>query len=81
MVVNTGAQVWWTYEVGDVFVKVRSGDKMGMKHFAHRCHNVLNDLIVAVRSPTNTKEASKKINTLVIIDVHARDIIDNFVRD
>jgi dynein heavy chain len=26
-------------------------------------------------------EARKKVNTLIIIDVHARDIIDTFVRD
>jgi dynein heavy chain len=28
LMVNTGAQVWWTYEVGDVFGKVRKGDQM-----------------------------------------------------
>ena len=80
MVVNTGAQIWWTFEVVDVFNRVRKGDKMGMKNFAHKNHKVLEDLIVAVRSP-GTKTSTKRINTLIIIDVHARDIIDNFVRD
>ena len=28
LMVNTGAQVWWTYEVGDVFVNVRKGDRI-----------------------------------------------------
>ena len=28
LMVNTGAQVWWTYEVGDVFGKVRKGVQM-----------------------------------------------------
>jgi dynein heavy chain len=28
LMVNTGAQVWWTYEVGDVFGKVRKDDQM-----------------------------------------------------
>ena len=28
LMVNTGAQVWWTYEVGDVFGKVRNGVQM-----------------------------------------------------
>ena len=80
MVVNTGAQIWWTFEVIDVFRRVREGDKTGMKRFANKSHTVLNDLIVAVRTP-GTKQQTKRINTLIIIDVHARDIIDNFVRD
>jgi dynein heavy chain len=81
MVVNTGAQIWWTYEVMDVFARVVSGDKMAMKAFANRNHQSVLELIVAVRNPSNSKQTSKKINTLVIIDVHARDIIDTFVRD
>jgi dynein heavy chain len=81
MVVNTGAQIWWTFEVNDVFDKVRKGDKMGMKNFAAKNHAQLNDLIVAIRDPGLSKTATKRINTLVIIDVHARDIIDKFVRD
>jgi len=32
MVVNTGAQIWWTFETIDVFNRVRAGDKMGMKN-------------------------------------------------
>ena len=81
MVVNTGAQIWWTFEVIDVFNRVFKGDKMAMKQFAHKNHENVQDLIVAVRNPKNSKQTSKKINTLVIIDVHARDIIDKFVRD
>ena len=80
MVVNTGAQIWWTFETIDVFRRVREGDKTGMKRFANKNHKVLNDLIVAVRTP-GTKQQTKRINTLIIIDVHARDIIDTFVRD
>ena len=42
---------------------------------------LLDDLIVAVRDTSGKKTTTKKINCLVIIDVHARDIIDKFVRD
>lgn len=28
LMVNTGAQVWWTFEVGDVFGNVREGDRI-----------------------------------------------------
>ena len=80
MMVNTAAQIWWTFETIDVFRRVREGDKTGMKRFANKNHKVLNDLIVAVRTP-GSKQQTKRINTLIIIDVHARDIIDTFVRD
>ena len=38
-------------------------------------------IIIQVRSPTLSKNDRKKLNTVLIIDVHARDIIDGFVRD
>ena len=38
------------------------------------------NLIWQVRSPL-TKNDRLKFNTVLIIDVHARDIIDSFVRD
>lgn len=34
-----------------------------------------------VREPALTKNDRKKFNTVLIIEVHARDIIDSFVRD
>ena len=50
-----------------------------MKNFAHKNHKVLErpDRGRALAATLNRK----RINTLIIIDVHARDIIDNFVRD
>jgi len=40
----------------------------------------LNDLIGLVRGDLD-KLNRAKINTLIITDVHARDIVDGFVRD
>ena len=40
----------------------------------------LNDLIDLVRTDLNDLDR-KKVNTLIIVDVHARDIVSNFVRD
>ena len=40
----------------------------------------LNDLVTMVRAPLD-KITRKKVNTLLIIDVHARDIVDGFVRE
>jgi dynein heavy chain len=40
----------------------------------------LDDLVVAVRTDL-TPNDRKKINTVLIIDVHARDIVENFVKE
>jgi dynein heavy chain len=40
----------------------------------------LNNLIDLVRTDLNSQDR-KKINSLIIIDVHARDIVDRFIRD
>ena len=40
----------------------------------------LNDLIALVRQDLETN-VRKSVNTLIIMDVHARDIVDGFVRD
>lgn len=40
----------------------------------------LNDLIDLVRTDLSSCDR-KKTNSLIIIDVHARDIVDRFVRD
>lgn len=119
MVCLAGNQVWWTWEVEDVFRKVRQGSKQGMKEYAKKQHTQIDDLVVKVshildtscqggsycrhllsrwiifytllyvnfnmlslqvRSPL-TKNERAKFNSVLIIEVHARDIIDGFVRD
>ena len=40
----------------------------------------LTELVTMVRAPLD-KITRKKVNTLLIIDVHARDIVDGFVRE
>ena len=48
MVVLAAGQVWWTWEVEDVFDQVRKGDKLGMKNYARKMHTQINDLVVKV---------------------------------
>ena len=48
MVVLTANQVWWTWEVEDVFRKVKKGDKMAMKNYAKKLHVQIDDLVVQV---------------------------------
>jgi hypothetical protein len=51
-----------------------------MKEYAAKLTGQLAELTAMVRSDLSG-EVRKKVNQLIIIDVHARDIIDTFVRD
>ena len=48
MVVLAASQIWWTWEVEDVFSQVKKGDKLGMKNYAKKMHTQINDLVVKV---------------------------------
>jgi dynein heavy chain len=80
MVGLVGSQIWWTWEVEDTFRQVASGDKYAMKSLEAKLTGQLNDLVAMVRDKLD-KITRKKVNTLLIIDVHARDIVDGFVRE
>lgn len=81
MVVLCCNQIWWTWEVEDTFRKVKEGDKNAMKKYSRSMHGMIDDLINKITDPTLLSNDRKKFNTVLIIDVHARDIIDRFVRD
>ncbi|XP_074916070.1 dynein axonemal heavy chain 10 [Chelonoidis abingdonii] len=80
MMVLAANQVWWTWEVEDVFHKVKKGEKQAMKLYAKRMHKQIDALVTRITKPLNRNDR-KKYNTVLIIDVHARDIVDSFVRD
>lgn len=80
MISLLGSQIWWTFETEDAFREVQGGNKHAVKDFAKKLNNQLADLTSLVRSPLSV-EFRKKINTLMILDVHARDIIESFVSD
>jgi dynein heavy chain len=80
MIAVTTNQVWWTFEVEDAFRKVRQGNKHAMKQLLAKLSQQLNDLVDRVRQNLSENER-KKVNMAIIIDVHARDIVDKFVRD
>ncbi|XP_043967273.1 dynein axonemal heavy chain 10 [Gambusia affinis] len=78
MVVLAANQVWWTWEVQDVFKKVKDGEKYALKYYAEKMHRQIDELVTRITQPLK-KNDRKKINTVLIIDVHARDIVDSFV--
>ena len=75
-----GSQIWWTWETEDAFRKVAAGNKYGMKELLDAQLDQLNALVKKIRQPLHD-HMQRKINTLLIVDVHAKDIIDRFVRD
>ena len=48
MVALAGNQVWWTWEVEDVFRKMKKGQKMALKDYAKKLHKQLDDVVVQV---------------------------------
>jgi dynein heavy chain len=80
MVAVVGTQIWWTFSVEDVFLRVSKGDKHAMKNELVKETADLNNLIALVREKISSN-LRKAVNTLIILDVHARDIVDRFVRD
>ena len=63
MVVLAGNQVWWTWEVEDVFRKVKKGDKKGMKNYAKKMHKQISDLVQKVCRHYNNEKKRPKENT------------------
>lgn len=80
MVALLGTQIWWTFSVEDVFTRVARGDKHALKNELAKESEDVNNLINLIRTDISLL-IRKAVNTLIILDVHARDIVDRFVRD
>ena len=79
MVAVLGTQIWWTFSIEDVFERVGKNKHAMKDELALETKN-LDNLIVLVRDKISSN-LRRCVNTLIILDVHARDIIDKFVRD
>jgi len=80
MIGLVGTQIWWTFGIEDVFRRLAAGDKHAMKNELLKETKDVNDLIALVRTDIDSN-LRKLVNTMIILDVHARDIIETFVRD
>lgn len=80
MVCLAGNQTWWTAEVEEVFRKIKQGNKRAMKEYLESQNRQLDDLVNKVRSDLSNNDRLK-FKTIATIDVHARDIIEAFVRN
>jgi dynein heavy chain len=50
MIGLAGSQVWWTWEVEDVFQKIKNGNKLAMKQYLKKQADQLESLVFEVRS-------------------------------
>lgn len=80
MVCLAANQVWWTSEVEEVFNRVAKGNKRAMKEHLEAQNKQITELVQKVRKNL-TPNDRMKFKTIATIDVHARDIIETFVRD
>ncbi|KAM7539583.1 hypothetical protein Aperf_G00000039574 [Anoplocephala perfoliata] len=86
MAVLAASQVWWTWEIEDAFRRLSTAasnhkqDKSAMKTFAKQQLNQLEEIVQRVRGDLSPIDRTK-LTTLLIIDVHSRDVVDGFVRD
>lgn len=80
MVGLAASQVWWTAEVEEVFLKAKKGNKRAMKEYLEVQNSQIDEIILKVRSNLS-RNNRLKFKSLTTIDVHARDIIETFVRD
>ncbi|XP_064550918.1 dynein axonemal heavy chain 10 [Drosophila montana] len=81
MVGLAASQVWWTAEVEEAFDQAQNhGNMRAMKDFLMKSNYQIEELVLKVRSNLSRNDRLK-FKAICTIDVHARDIIDNFVRD
>ncbi|KAL8274185.1 hypothetical protein Esti_001870 [Eimeria stiedai] len=82
MVTCVASRIWWTWRVEDAFDRMEKGEKNALREEAavQRQQARVDTLIEVVRKPLEPK-ARKKVNTLVILDVHARDLVERFVQN
>jgi dynein heavy chain len=66
------SQIFWTAEVEQTIMK---GDKTGLKSFAEICTSRLNTIVDLVRGSLG-KVARSTLEALVVIEVHARDVVE-----
>lgn len=78
MVCLAGSQVWWTAEVEHVFAKIKKGNRRAMKEYLEQLNKQLDEIVITVRADLSTNDRIK-FRTIAIVEVHARDIIENFV--
>jgi dynein heavy chain len=75
--VLNGSQVHWTLEVEEAMKDGYQGVK---KYWETKLEAQLKELVVLVRTKLS-KQVKVAINALIVIDVHAKDVVENLWRN
>ncbi|XP_043285223.1 dynein axonemal heavy chain 10 [Venturia canescens] len=83
MMILVANQIWWTAETENVFERIANGKKRAMKEYLQQLNSQLEEVVMLMGGAGDslTKNDRKKLDTVLTVDVHIRDIIDGFVRD
>jgi len=73
-----GTQILWTEETQKAFDEIESGSETAMKEYKKVNDDRIEKLIKRVQTPL-IKDVRNKIITIITIDVHGRDIIEQMV--
>jgi len=76
MCVLNGSQVHWTTHVED---HIREEGALGVKKYFQFLENQLTESVVLVRQKL-TKQQKMTLNALIVIDVHAKDVLGKLVQ-
>ena len=79
-VVLVGSQIWWTTDVQTAFDGLEEGNEMAMKEYSKKQNDGLLRLISMIQGNLSKNDA-QKVMTLCTIEVHARDIVSQMIRD
>ncbi|EFJ27757.1 hypothetical protein SELMODRAFT_94851 [Selaginella moellendorffii] len=71
MIVLCGSQIYWTEEVASAIIE---GGTAGLQKYEDKCTDQLQSLVKLVRGDISNMERLT-IGALVVIDVHARDVV------
>ena len=71
-------QVIWTEETTRAFDELEGGSETAMKDSLVEINSRIKKLIERVRTDLNV-DLRNKIITIITIDVHARDVVEDFV--
>jgi dynein heavy chain len=78
MCINCASQIWWTWEVEDAFLQLENGRKQSMRDLETKISRKLQEMVQMIRYPLHPL-LRQKINSTLIINVHARDVVKALV--
>ena len=75
--VLNGSQVHWTLEVEEA---MKGGVKGVKAYWTNKLEMQLKELVILVRTKLST-QVKIAVNALIVIDVHAKDVVENLWRN